>query len=103
MNPQLEYHLRQYGGSHEPAVFTEPPSIQHQKLPFNKWPLYAKLLAEKYKPGDIGVGDVAERLLGKVGGTAFKAAFKAMFGKDCGCSVRRDAWNILYPLPVEKH
>ena len=62
------------------------------------WPkilLPLKLLAQ---PGDRGLGDIIERVIGPIGGEAFKAWHLKVFGRPCGCAARRDAWNAKYHL-----
>jgi hypothetical protein len=47
---------------------------------------------------DAGIGDTFHRLTTAAGGEQFKAAFKKVFGRDCGCDGRRAEWNQLYPI-----
>lgn len=84
----------------EPMASQSVPPVINMSLSFDKWPSWAKWFSERYKHGDTGVGDVAERLFGTFGGEVFKLAFKNLTGKDCGCSGRKDNWNKLYPLPL---
>ena len=67
-------------------------------VPKRSWPLILlpmKLLA---KPEDKGLGDIVERTIGPVGGNAYKIWYKATFGKECGCTKRKDNLNLRYPL-----
>lgn len=62
------------------------------------WPgvlLPLKLLA---KEGDRGAGDIIARVIGPIGGNAFKAWYKITFGKNCGCGNRQEALNARWPL-----
>lgn len=62
------------------------------------WPtvlLPIKLLA---KPSDRGAGDIIARVIGPIGGDAFKKWYKATFGRDCGCGNRQEALNRRWPL-----
>jgi hypothetical protein len=61
------------------------------------WPVWAQTIAALRKAGEAGLGDTAERVFGVFGGETFKTAFKKLLGRGCGCSARKDAWNILYP------
>lgn len=65
-------------------------------IPPEQWPDWATFIGDDRRPGESGVGDTFARQLGKSGET-FKAAFRRVFGKDCGCTARQDRWNILYP------
>lgn len=65
-------------------------------VPPEQWPAWANQIAGSRQPGDLGVGDTFARQLGKAGET-FKAGFKRLFGRDCGCDARQEAWNRLYP------
>jgi hypothetical protein len=47
---------------------------------------------------DQGIGDVIARLIGPVGGDAYKTWFLATFGQSCGCSERQSDLNAIYPL-----
>ena len=48
-------------------------------------------------PEDEGVGDTIARIVGPIGGNAYKVWFKATFGKSCGCTERQSAWNQRFP------
>jgi len=48
--------------------------------------------------GDRGAGDIIARVIGPIGGTAFKAWYKVTFGKDCGCGRRQEVLNTRWPL-----
>ncbi len=58
-----------------------------------EWPEWALALKAQRLAGEAGVGDTAERILGPLGGDGFKRFFKALTGRDCGCSVRREGLN----------
>jgi hypothetical protein len=51
------------------------------------------------KPSDTGIGDVIARIVGPVGGEAYKTWYQATFKKRCGCAERQADLNALYPLP----
>lgn len=44
-----------------------------------------------------GVGDTIENALDKVGGKQFKAAYKKVTGRDCGCNKRKQKLNEIFP------
>lgn len=73
-----------------------PPPQQHKK----KWPVALaplKLLAQE---GDCGAGDIIARVIGPIGGNAFKKWYKTIFGKGCGCGARQETLNARWPLPA---
>lgn len=65
-----------------------------------KWPAYARILARIRNSDDAGIGDTIARVIGPVGGEAYKTWFKRLFGKPCGCQERQDELNRRYPYPV---
>jgi len=64
------------------------------------WPKVFQLIAHLKTDADAGVGDTIARVLGPVGGDAFKAWFKRLTGKSCGCTERQDELNRNYPYPL---
>ncbi len=64
-------------------------------VPPDRWPRRIRLLAKLRKPEDRGAGDTLARLI--PAGEAFKAAYKRLTGKDCGCSARQAQMNAMYP------
>lgn len=78
-------------------IYKPNPDRQVAALPFDQWPLWAKQISAWKQLPDKGVGDTAKRILGDLGGEAFKKGFKAFFGYDCGCELRRTTWNKKYP------
>ena len=78
-----------------------PDSFRNSKLQEQKqqdWPLILSPLKLLSQPEDKGLGDIIARTIGPVGGDAFKKWYKLTFGKECGCDVRQESWNIRYPL-----
>ena len=63
-----------------------------------EWPLVLQPMKLLAKPEDTGLGDIVERLIGPIGGEAFKAWYLKTFGKACGCEMRKESWNRRYPL-----
>ncbi len=61
------------------------------------WPLIFRLLAKQRYYTDKGIGDTIERIVGPVGGDAFKKLYKSIMKQDCGCNYRRDLLNKEYP------
>ncbi len=80
------------------VLFPQPVT---QSIPRKDWPLWAKVLANRSRTEDKGIGDVAARMIGAETSAAFKAWFKVTFGKDCGCNGRQKLWNIKYPLNLK--
>ncbi len=75
------------------AVGSEPvPDVKPVERP--AWPLPARVIAKMAEDGDKGVGDVVQRLTGKVPGLDALAAMLP----DCSCASRQIKWNQLYPL-----
>lgn len=99
MHPVLRQHYEQFapGMIGKDAKSSEPQLRQQSPLPFDRWPAWAKLIAGQREAGEKGVGDTAARLFGKIGGDAFKVAFKTVFKVDCGCSGRQQSWNLNFP------
>lgn len=62
------------------------------------WPVALLPLKLMAKKGDQGAGDIIARVIGPIGGSAFKAWYKLIFGKDCGCGERQDLLNARWPL-----
>jgi hypothetical protein len=75
-----------------------PGSSATLAIPFERWPAHYKALAKFAKPGDIGIGNVVERVIGPLGGTLFKIWYKQITGKSCGCGARKQMLNERYPL-----
>ncbi len=67
-------------------------------IPRDQWPMWAKALANRSRPEDKGVGDVAARFIGDERSEKFKAWYLVTFGKPCGCNGRQRQWNLKYPL-----
>ncbi len=77
--------------------FTDPPTFMQRGKPSPDWGSlnFLKLMA---RDGDKGLGDIVARVIGPIGGEAFKKWFQRIFGRSCGCSERQDEWNLTYPL-----
>jgi hypothetical protein len=63
------------------------------------WPQWAKAVKLLASKGDAGVGDTIARVVGPIGGDAFKAWAKSA-GFDCGCDKRQDSLNKKYPYEI---
>ena len=74
--------------------------INTPKEPKQSWPLWARSLATMKSETDKGVGDTAEWVFGRFGGSQFKKAVKKL-GINCGCGERKEDWNGRYPYPKE--
>lgn len=68
-----------------------------QPIPFEQWPFAFKVLTKLVIPEDQGIGDVIERLIGPIGGSAFKVWYKLAAGHDCSCGARKQILNARYP------
>jgi hypothetical protein len=60
-----------------------------ERIPFNKWPLWAKVIAKMSNATDKGLGDTIARTIGPLGGDAWKKYRK---GK-CNCDVKQEELN----------
>ncbi len=70
-------------------------------IPSDKWPMWAKALAQLATPNDKGIGDVVARMIGNENSAKFKAWHLATFGRPCGCNGRQKLWNTKYPLNLK--
>ena len=68
--------------------------------PVSAWPWYARALAARRLPADVGLGDtVAHQLPAK----AFQWVYRKLTGHDCpSCQNRQEALNALYSYPTER-
>ncbi len=65
-------------------------------VPEARWPRWVRLIANQKTPDDSGVGDTVARIIGPVGGHAYKTWFAETFGESCGCVKRQARLNALY-------
>lgn len=73
-----------------------------EKKPRPTWPnnvfgLVARTIKLMRTPEEKGVGDTIARVIGPVGGDAYKTWFTTTFGKPCGCAERQENLNQLFP------
>ncbi len=83
------------------AIYKAGPNFSLQPVPRDQWPMWAKALAKRAKPGDKGIGDVVARTIGPETSGAFKAFYETTFGRPCGCNGRQKLWNTKYPLNLK--
>lgn len=76
--------------------YSDPPPKRGVRSP--KWPFVLEPLKLLAKDGDKGLGDIVERVIGKVGGEEYKKWYAKIFGRPCSCNERRDSLNADYPL-----
>lgn len=79
---------------------TPPPVAVNRKIetwPRNPFGMFARGFKLLRTPEDTGLGDTISRLVGPVGGDAYKKWFLEVFGKPCGCSERQEHLNKLFP------
>lgn len=65
----------------------------------SSWPMILLPIKAMAKNGDRGAGDIIARVIGPIGGDAFKIWYKKIFGQDCGCGHRQEVLNQRWPLP----
>lgn len=63
-----------------------------------EWPIFLKPFKLLAQPGDKGLGDIVARTVGPIGGDAYKAWYKTIFNRTCGCTERQDQLNQRYSL-----
>lgn len=61
-----------------------------------KWPHWVKLAAALANDEDAGVGDTIARIVGPLGGNAYKA-WRASIGHPCNCAFRQQRLNNQFP------
>ena len=71
--------------------------IVHKRQPVKQWPAWATAISLLKNDADKGVGDTVERIIGKAASATYKAWYKSVFGKSCGCGERKVRWNKDYP------
>jgi len=81
-----------------PNLFTNPPSYVQRGLKGPDWPLLLRPFKLLAKPEDRGLGDIIERVIGPIGGDAYKSWHQNIFGKPCSCTERQESLNRDYPL-----
>ena len=79
-----------------PQFAKTPAPMPIASIPQSDWPIWVKTVALAKTADDRGVGDTIARTIGPVGGDLFKAWFKKLTGKDCGCSERQELLNSKY-------
>ena len=70
--------------------------------PGTSWPLALAPLKLLAKPGERGLGDIIARLIGPIGGDAYKAWYQKTFGHACGCADRQAGLNARFPLALQE-
>jgi len=81
------------------SVAIVPPIVGTlQVWPYNAFGVVARALKLLAVPADTGIGDTIARIIGPIGGEAYKKWFQDTFGKTCGCQERQDHLNSLFPL-----
>lgn len=78
--------------------WTDPPSMIARGLKSPNWPVLLQPLKLLAKDGDRGLGDIVARLVGPIGGDAYKVWYEKIFGRKCGCSERQETLNEDFPL-----
>lgn len=71
-------------------------ALESTALPFDKWPLWARMVWLVRKESDKGVGDTVRRTIGEANSKAFQSWYQTTFGKSCGCARRQREWNKQY-------
>jgi hypothetical protein len=61
-----------------------------------RWPAWARALRSISIESDLGIGDTIARVIGPVGGDAFKA-WRISIGKPCACKLRQERLNARFP------
>jgi hypothetical protein len=90
--------IGQTEGLPEPVIYAPKPEAPKPIAPA-EWPLWAQSLAVFAKRGDAGLGDVVARIIGPIGGDAYKEWHLKIFQRPCGCTEKQGDLNAKYPLP----
>lgn len=68
-------------------------------VPKLDWPILWRPMKLLAQPSDKGLGDIVERTIGPVGGDAYNAWYKKMYGTKCPrCIKDKNKLNERYPL-----
>ena len=78
------------------------PAVSAEVWPMNTFGIAARALRLMKTPADQGVGDTIARVIGPIGGDAYKAWFLETFGRSCGCAERQADLNQKFPYPTPK-
>ncbi len=78
--------------------FTDPPTYARRGLAGPDWGFLLNPMKLLAGPDDRGLGDIIARTIGPYGGDLWKAWYRRVFGRDCGCGDRADSLNIEFPL-----
>lgn len=74
-----------------------PPASNQTPIPFDQWPLWARVMAYSKRPEDTGLGDTVAHWIGDTRSEAFKSWFEKKFGTSCGCTERQRWINRRFP------
>lgn len=77
---------------------TDAPATIARGVKSPSWPLILEPFKLLAKDGDKGLGDIVARVIGPIGGDAFKKWHFQLFGKPCSCGDRQDLLNEDFPL-----
>lgn len=75
----------------------QPLSVERKAIPRDKWPLWTKAVHALSNEADKGIGDTIARIIGPIGGDAFKAWHLKIFKRKCRCHWRQAMLNQLFP------
>lgn len=68
------------------------------KIPFQCWPVWARIAARHRLPGDRGVGDTIEHWRGPFGTPEFQFWHYCVFGQASRCPNCPQMWNTAFPF-----
>ncbi len=97
---QQEWPLVALQKPREPQPFTPPKPAAPKPLelwPMSPFGVMARTLKLFRTPQDTGAGDTIARIIGPIGGEAYKKWFLETFGKTCGCTERQEKINEQFP------
>lgn len=80
-----------------PAPSVPKPPTAPLLWPLNAFGIMARTIKLLKQPEDVGVGDTLARVIGPIGGEAYKTWFLDTFGKSCGCTERQEQLNTVFP------
>ena len=84
---------------HKPTPAASDPSPPPLKVwPYNAFGVAVRLGVKPFRAeSDRGAGDTIARIIGPIGGDAYKAWFLETFGVKCGCTERQEKLNEQFP------
>ena len=81
------------------SVARSKPRVE--AVPFDQWPLWARVIAKFRRADDLGLGDTVVHLIGDARSEHFQKWFARKFRRSCGCTDRQRWLNRRFPYTGE--